>query len=90
MGVDFLLRNAKKIIIFTLIMTSIGVTISLFLSAITRYSQDVLPFLDDSFVPYFMPPNLITCTSIVISVKTVGTVYEMAMQLIQWKVDILA
>ena len=90
MGVDFLLRNGKKIIIFSLIIGILATVITTFVSFVSAQVASLLPSLGLSFVPFFVPSNLAVCVSIVIAVKTAGTVYESTLQLIKWKVDILA
>lgn len=90
MGVDFLLRNAKKIVMFAAIMALIAVTVSLAISTIEGLAAQALNSIGAGYVAFLTPSNLGTCLSIVIAAKLAGTVYEAAMQLIKWKVDILA
>lgn len=92
MGVDFLLRNAKKIAIFLAIMAIIAATISTFLSFVgVAVGNAVASFqLNLSFVPFFAPSNMNTCIGIVVAVRTARTVYEMSMEFIRTKIDILA
>lgn len=90
MGVDFLLRNAKKIALFAVFIGLIAAAIATVLDFIGTQVVAVLNGLSLGFVPMFAPSNLGTCLGIVIAVKTAGTAYEMSMQLIKWKVDILA
>ena len=90
MGIDFILRNAKKIIVFGLTMALIAALLSTFIGFISSQVIALLPSLGNSFVPYFVPSNLGVCVSIVVAVKTAGTVYEAALQLLKWKVDTLA
>lgn len=90
MGVDFLLRNGKKIAIFLAIMALLASALTTLISFVGAQATTALNGLGLSFVPMFTPSNLGTCLSIVIAVKTAGTVYETTLQLIKWKVDVLA
>jgi flagellar biosynthesis protein FliQ len=90
MGVDFLLRNGKKILIFTAIIASLALALTTLIDFVGTQATTALNSMGLSFVPMFAPSNLGTCLAIVISVKTAGTVYESTLQLIKWKVDTLA
>lgn len=90
MGVDFLLRNGKKILIFGLLVTYLATTVTTFVSLLGGYVTQILSAIGLDFVPFFAPSNLELCLSIIIAIKTAGTVYETAMQLLKWKVDTLA
>ena len=90
MGVDFLLRNGKKILIFGLLMAALALATTTLFSYIGTQVAIVLNNFGLSFLPIFAPSNLSTCTAIVVSVKIAGTLYETTMQLLKWKVDTLA
>jgi len=90
MGIDFILRNAKKIIVFGLIISLLIALMTTFISFITTQVSAAITGLSVPYAAFFFPSALPTCLSIVISVKTAGTVYELGQQLIKWKVDTLA
>lgn len=90
MGVDFILRNGKKIAIFAILIAYLATTVSAFIALISGYVTQVLNSIGLDFVPFFAPSNLDTCLGIVIAIKTAGTVYETGLQLLKWKVDTLA
>lgn len=90
MGVDFLLRNAKKLLIFAAFITLITALIATFLNYIGTQVSAVLSANGLSFIPIFAPSNFATCIGIVVAVKLASTIYETGLQLLKWKVDILA
>lgn len=89
MGVDFLLRNAKKILVFGLLMAAIALATTTLFSYIGNQVSIVLSNMGFQFIPIFAPSNLSTCVGICVSVKIAGTLYETTMQLLKWKVDTL-
>jgi len=90
MGVDFLLRNAKKIIIFSLIFVLFAAAYNIFFTFIGVTTTQILNSFNLQTVSYFSPPNLQTVLTIGTATKTAGTVYSITMQTLRFKIGILS
>jgi hypothetical protein len=91
MGIDFVLDTAKRIALFALLIAILSLAVVTLLDALGGFATDaVIAVGAFGILPYFIPSNFTTVLGTIIAVKTAGTVYVLALQLLGWKADILA
>lgn len=90
MGIDFILDTAKRIALFAILIAILSTAVILFLDAMGGFATSAVQAIGAfGILPYFIPSNFTTVLGIILGVKTAGTAYVLATQLLGWKADIL-
>jgi hypothetical protein len=90
MAAWFLSKITAKVAVILAALTSMAVVTAVFLAAFSALLSNVVSLMSPDVMSglYFLPTNINHCISLIVGFHTSLIVYDMAMKVIQLKVDI--